>query len=469
VTASAENAPGESAKMAFDGDKGTKWLAFATTGFVQAQLAQPIAVTGYALTAANDTPERDPRDWMLQGSTDGTTWTTVDSRAGETFGARGETKMYTVAAPQPFTFYRLTVTANAGAPIVQVAEVELANPDVPTPVPADGTFAGWMRDRFADGHWAPGFSPSTGTGFVEGSSAQYTWMVYSDVVGLAAQMGGTSVARQRLDAFFRNPDGSFDLSATLDTRFDATNEPDIQTPYIYNYLGAASRTQETVRAVINGRWSNGTGGIPGNDDAGTMSAWYVFSALGLYPTVPTRAELALTSPLFPHAVVHLSSGANLVIDAPGAAADQLYVHGLRVNGHATTKAWLPASAVRAGAHLVYALAATPDAVWGSGPGDLPPQLTTAQTVSAAAVRTRAGARFTGTVATVTDPDTPAAALTATISWGDGTTSRASVGDGYVVTADHTYRRPGRYPTTVTVSDPGGVTVVASTGTATVTR
>jgi hypothetical protein len=374
-----------------------------------------------------------------------------------------------VAEPQPFTFYRLTVTANAGAPIVQIAEVELANPDVPTPIPADGAFAGWMRDRFADGHWAPGFSPSTGTGFVEGSSAQYTWMVYSDVVGLAKLMGGTDVARQRLDAFFRNPDGSFDLSATDDTRFDATNEPDIQTPYIYNYLGAASRTQETVRAVINGRWSSGTGGIPGNDDAGTMSAWYVFSALGLYPTIPTRAELALTSPLFPHAVVRLASGERLVIDAPAASAANLYVHGLTVNGHATTRAWLPASAVRTGGRLVYALAATPDTVWGSGPGDVPPQLTTAQTVSTAPITTRAGARFVGTVATVTDPDTPAAALTATVSWGDGRTSTASVDAGKAVTADHTYRRPGRYRVTVTVSDPGGVTVVRSTGTATVTR
>jgi putative alpha-1,2-mannosidase len=373
ITASAENPPGEGRAQVFDGDKGTKWLAFATTGWVQARLATPLAVDRYALTSANDVPERDPRDWELQGSADGTTWTTIDARSGQTFDQRGQTRTYEVAEPRPYSYYRLTVTANGGAPIVQLAELELADPAVPTPVPADGAYVGWMRDRYADGHWAEGFSPSTGAGFVEGSSAQYTWMVYSDVVGLAAAMGGNKIAVERLDAFFRNPDGSFDLSATKGTRFDATNEPDIQTPYLYNYLGAAYKTQETVRAIVDGKWGDGTGGIPGNDDAGTMSAWYVFSALGLYPTVPSRAELALTSPLFPRAVVHLAGGEELTIEAPRTDARAVYVQKLTVNGKTTTRGWLPASAVTKGAKLTYTLAATPSLTWGSGPGDTPPQ------------------------------------------------------------------------------------------------
>jgi putative alpha-1,2-mannosidase len=194
-------------------------------------------------------------------------------------------------------------------------------------------------------------------------------MVYSYVVGLAAAMGGNDVAVERLDAFFRKPDGTFDLSASKGTKFDATNEPDIQTPYVYDYLGAAYKTQETVRAILDTLWSDGTGGIPGNDDAGTMSAWYVFSALGLYPTVPSRAELALTSPLFPRAVVHLAGGRELTIEGSGGP----YVQTLTVNGRNTTKAWLPASVIGTGAHLVYTLGTTPNLTWGSGPGDGPPQ------------------------------------------------------------------------------------------------
>ena len=370
ITASAENPPGEGKDKIFDGDKGTKWLTFATTGWVQAQLRAPRTVTNYALTSANDVPERDPKDWTLQGSADGTTWTTLDTRTGQTFSGRGVTLGFEVADPQPYLFYRLTVTANGGAPIVQLAEVELADPAVPTPIPADGEFKGWMRDRYSDGTWAEGFSPSTGAGFVEGSSAQYTWMVYSDVVGLAAAMGGNDVATERLDAFFRNPDGSFDLSATKGTKFDATNEPDIQAPFLYNYFGSAYKTQETVRAIIDQKWNATTGGIPGNDDAGTMSAWYVFAALGLYPTVPTRAELALTTPLFPRAVVHLAGGRSLKIDARGSGR---YVSSLRLDGLARNQGWLPASAVISGGHLVYQRSDQPSRTWASRPGDVPPQ------------------------------------------------------------------------------------------------
>jgi putative alpha-1,2-mannosidase len=192
------------------------------------------------------------------------------------------------------------------------------------------------------------------------------------VVGLAAAMGGNDVAVERLDAFFRNPDGTFDLSATKGTRFDATNEPDIQTPYVYNYLGAAYKTQETVKAITDTKWNDTTGGIPGNDDAGTMSAWYVLSALGLYPTVPTRAELALTTPLFPHVDVRLGTGHHLVIDAPSTDTSH-YIKGLKVDGRSTTKAWLPASTVTHGAHLTYSLSTTPNLKWGSGKGDTPPQ------------------------------------------------------------------------------------------------
>jgi predicted alpha-1,2-mannosidase len=308
----------------------------------------------------------------LQGSNDGTTWTTVDQQSGQSFSDRGQTKQYTVADPQAFSNYRLNVTKNGGADIVQLGELELADPAVPTPIPADGPYVGWARDRNSDGTWAGGFSPSTQQGFVEGTSAQYTWMVYSDVLTLAQKMGGNATAVERLDAFFRNPDGTFDLSAAKGTRFDVGNEPDIQTPYLYNYFGAAYKTQETVKAIIDTKWNASTGGIPGNDDAGTMSSWYVLSALGLYPTVPTRAELALTTPLFPHAVVHLGSGRDLTIDAPQTASAH-YIKGLKVNGRSTTHAWLPARTVTGGGHLTYALSTVPSLTWGSGPHDAPPQ------------------------------------------------------------------------------------------------
>lgn len=370
ITASADNAPNEGKEQLVDGDKGTKWLTFDTTGWVQVKLERPVAITNYALTSGNDEPERDPKDWQLLGSNDGTTFTPVDTQQNQSWTDRGITNDYTVTTPTAHQYYRLNVTANGGAPIVQLAELELANPDVPTPPPVEGTFKGYMRNRNADGSWAAGFSPSTQTGFVEGSSAQYTWMVYSEVTRLAQLMGGNKTAEQRLDAFFRDENGAFDFSARKSTRYDPTNEPDIQTPYVYDYIGAAYKTQETVRAEIDQLWTNTTGGIPGNDDAGTMSAWYVFSALGMYPAVPTRGELVLTSPLFPKARVQLSSGKAIEIVAPQTGQ---YIHGLKVDGKPTTKPWVPAQITRYGGKLSYTLANTPDKVWGSRAGDVPPQ------------------------------------------------------------------------------------------------
>lgn len=471
ITASGENAQfGEGKEQLVDGDKGTKWLTFATTGWVQVKLSSPIAVTKYAMTSANDVPERDPRNWTLQGSNDALNWTAVDTQIDQTFPDRGVTKEYPLTNTQAYLYYRLDVGANGGAPIVQLAELEMANPDVPTPPPVDGPFAGWMRARSSDGTWAGGFSPSTERGFVEGSSARYTWMVYSDVVGLARLMGGNEIAVQRLDAFFRKPDGSFDFSGTRSTRYDPTNEPDIQTPFLYNYVGAAYKTQETVRAEIDMLWTNTPGGIPGNDDAGTLSAWYVFAALGLYPTIPTRADLVLSSPVFPYAVVHLNTGRELVISAPQASVANKYIRGLTVNGKATTKAWIPAAMMSAGGRLSFRLGSNPDSAWGSGPGDVPPQATKPQTVGGSEFTARAGTRFSGPVATVLDEDTAAEALSASIDWGDGSRSQgalAGTGGEYRVLGQHTYRRPGRYTVTVTVSDPGGITVTSATAAATV--
>lgn len=232
---------------------------------------------------------------------------------------------------------------------------------------------GYARNRNADGSWAGDrFDPGTEDGFVEGTSARYTWMVYSDPAGLAKAMGGKAKATQRLDNFFRKPDGSFDFSGKNPTRYDPTNEPDINTPYLYDYFGKPYKTQETVRAELNRLWTDGPGGIPGNDDAGTMSAWYVFSALGFYPQNPSRAETALTAPLFPHARVHTGHGKTLTVNAPHASAKTAYIHRLKVNGKTSEKPWLPASFMHRGGTLDVDVAATPDKSWGTAPGDAPP-------------------------------------------------------------------------------------------------
>ncbi|MFF6980025.1 GH92 family glycosyl hydrolase [Streptomyces sp. NPDC008343] len=224
---------------------------------------------------------------------------------------------------------------------------------------------GYIANRKDDGSWVTGFTPATGNGFVEGTAAQYTWMVQHNPAGLFAAMGGRDAAVKRLDAFFRNADGSWAFTGSGGEKSELDNEPSINVPYLYAYAGAPHKTQETVRAAMRELWSTEPGGIPGNDDLGAMSSWYVFSALGMYPQVPSRAELVLASPLFPRIEIDRPNGNDISVHAAGAAADAPYIRSLKVNGRTSDRPWLPASLVRDGGRLDYALSGTPDPAWGA--------------------------------------------------------------------------------------------------------
>ncbi|MFE1193484.1 GH92 family glycosyl hydrolase [Streptomyces olivaceoviridis] len=224
---------------------------------------------------------------------------------------------------------------------------------------------GYIAGRKADGSWVTGFTPDTGNGFVEGTAAQYTWMVPHDPAGLFAALGGREAALARLDDFFHDADGGWAFTGNGGTKSELDNEPSINVPYLYDYAGAPYKTQETVRAAMRQLWSTEPGGIPGNDDLGAMSAWYVFSALGMYPQVPSRAELVLASPLFERIEIDRPHGNDISVRATGAAADAPYVRSLKVNGRSSDRPWLPASFVRDGGRLDYTLSATPDHDWGA--------------------------------------------------------------------------------------------------------
>ncbi|SFP03335.1 F5/8 type C domain-containing protein [Amycolatopsis arida] len=139
VGASGENPPNETKEKLVDGDVGTKWLTFAPTGWVTVELAEPTVVNRYALSSANDAPGRDPKDWTLRGSADGQSWTDLDRRTGETFPDRFQTKEYAFDNTQPYKFYRLDVTANAGDPLTQLAELELYGADATPPPTTEPT------------------------------------------------------------------------------------------------------------------------------------------------------------------------------------------------------------------------------------------------------------------------------------------------------------------------------------------
>ncbi|MGO4600734.1 GH92 family glycosyl hydrolase [Terrabacter sp. 2YAF2] len=127
VTASAENTPGEVASNLADANPDSKWLAFASAGWVRYQLGTPAKALRYSLTSANDSPERDPKDFTLQGSSDGTTWTDLDRRTGIDFSGRFAKRTFDVTTPATYAYYRLDVTAVHSGGIVQLADWDLSD------------------------------------------------------------------------------------------------------------------------------------------------------------------------------------------------------------------------------------------------------------------------------------------------------------------------------------------------------
>ena len=227
---------------------------------------------------------------------------------------------------------------------------------------------GYIQPRNADGSW-PAFDPAADDGFVEGSGAQYLWMVPFDPAGLFEALGGRDASIARLDAFFRKPDGAWAVTKSGPLHAELDNEPSIAAPWLYNFLGQPWKTQETVRQAMRQIWTNTPEGMPGNDDLGQMSSWYVWSALGLYPVYPGRADLVIGSPLFTEAVI-TRPGAKIVVRARGAAMEAPYVQSLQVDGKASNASWLPASFVQLGGTLDFELGSTKNEQWGAQ--DVPP-------------------------------------------------------------------------------------------------
>ena len=230
---------------------------------------------------------------------------------------------------------------------------------------------GAMHPRYANGQFTANYDPNyndslSGQGFAEGDGAQYTWMVPQDLAGLAAALGGRTAALGRLDSFFSELNAGFSSPHAF-----LGNEPNANAPWLYDWLGEPYRAQDVMRRAILQLFSAAPGGYPGNDDLGQMSAWYVLGALGLYPPMPGTDVLAVGSPLFPHAVLHLAHG-DLAIDAPAASRSTPYVHGLAVDGAVWQRPWLHFADLARGARLSFDLGGTPDPAWGAAAADAPP-------------------------------------------------------------------------------------------------
>ena len=187
---------------------------------------------------------------------------------------------------------------------------------------------GAMRPIGEDGEYVGEFDPTAGAnfsntvGFHEGSSWNYTFFVPHDVEGLIKYMGGSKVFTKKLWSVFENG------------YYDPTNEPDIAYPYLFSRVkGEEWRTQQLVKQLLDENYSTTPDGLPGNDDTGTMSAWAVFSMMGLYPDCPGEPYYTLTTPRFERVEIDTDHG-TLTITSEGEGD---YISGVVLGGKQVNK------------------------------------------------------------------------------------------------------------------------------------
>ncbi len=227
----------------------------------------------------------------------------------------------------------------------------------------------YLQPRQADGRWPP-VKPQDITGWAEGSTAQYTWIVPFDFPGLITRMGGPAVVVKRLGTFFTR------LNAGPHSIYYFNgNEPGESTPWIYDFLDRPWKTQQVVRRIELTLWTDLPSGLPGNDDGGAMSSWYVFSAMGLYPEVPAVGGFVPGSPIFRRMTIHFGHGRTLLIRGLHAGPGRPYVQSMTFDGKAMEHLWLPLTALkmRRRASLRFVLSSHPNRRWGSSPADAPPR------------------------------------------------------------------------------------------------
>lgn len=177
-----------------------------------------------------------------------------------------------------------------------------------------------VNGRYKDGSFSKEFTRDKWMYFItEGTPWQYNWYVPHDVEGLIELMGGTDVFNADLDTFFEVG------------QYWHGNEPSHQTPYLYTYSGQPWKTQKIVANTMEEEYGVGSGGLSGNDDAGQMSAWYIFGALGFYPVCPVLPEYRICGPKFNKIKIHLGNGKELLINAPKYTKQNIYINSMIFN------------------------------------------------------------------------------------------------------------------------------------------
>ena len=237
---------------------------------------------------------------------------------------------------------------------------------------------GLMRPMMS-GRWLTPFEPTeVNNHYTEANSWQYSFFVPHDVNGHIDLMGGDGAFCAKLDSLFSAP-----ARTTGRTQVDITgligqyahgNEPSHQTAYLYAFAGQPWKTYSTVRRILNELYTSEPDGLCGNDDCGQMSAWYVMSAIGLYPVTPGSGIYVLSAPVSERTVISLGDDKQLTIRAiceGGNISSCKYISSVRLNGQPWTRSYIRWSDIREGGEIELTLVPEPDPDFGTAPEDRP--------------------------------------------------------------------------------------------------
>jgi putative alpha-1,2-mannosidase len=220
-----------------------------------------------------------------------------------------------------------------------------------------------------DPHWI-GISPNRH--LTESNAYQYLFNVTHDIPGMIRLMGGKNNYIDRLDDLFTTSSSNsgpwyIGVSGAIG-QYVHGNEPSHHVPYLYNYAGAPWKTQERVREIMDTKYGFNYRGLPGNDDMGQMSAWYVFSALGFYPVTTGAPVYTIGSPLFKKAVISLDEyyqNKKFVVKAKNVSGNNKYIQSAKLNGKPLLKPWITHEEIVTGGILKLRMGPTPNKTWGN--------------------------------------------------------------------------------------------------------
>ncbi|MVN91825.1 GH92 family glycosyl hydrolase [Mucilaginibacter aquatilis] len=237
----------------------------------------------------------------------------------------------------------------------------------------------FMRGRLSESTWRSPFSPFESRhrkdDYTEGNGWQYSWLVPQDVEGLIALQGGEKSFINKLDSLFTvkgslGEEGSPDISGLIG-QYAHGNEPSHHITYLYAYAGQPWKTAEKVRYILKNFYTDKTDGIIGNEDVGQMSAWYIFSSLGLYPVNPANGTYVFGSPLFDEAIIKLPGNKQMHFITKNNGDKNIYIQRITLNGKNYTKSYISHANLMQGGKLIFEMGDKPNLNWGKLPQNRP--------------------------------------------------------------------------------------------------